>query len=201
MTIVRLLLIIATIGMVAPGVEFGLAGDKKPMETNPKVAMETSLGTITISLWEEKAPKTVENFLRYVDEGFYDGTIFHRVIDGFMIQGGGMTADMKSKPTHDPIVNEASAELENDRGTVSMARTQVVNSATSQFFINVADNDFLNHKSETPQGFGYAVFGKVTEGMEVVDRIKGVKTTSAGPHRDVPQTPVVIERVYKLDSE
>lgn len=193
--------IISTIGIVTLGIQFGMAGEKTRMETNPKIAMETSLGTITVALWAEKAPKTVANFLRYVDEGFYDGTIFHRVIDGFMIQGGGMTPDMESKTTHEPIVNEASSELKNDRGTIAMARTQVVNSATSQFFINVADNTFLNHTAKTPQGFGYAAFGEVIDGMDVVDRIKAVKTTTVGPHRDVPETPVVIERVVRVDAK
>ena len=193
--------IIVTIGIVMPGIQFGIAGEKTRMETNPKIAMKTSLGTITVALWAEKAPKTVANFLRYVDEGFYDGTIFHRVIDGFMIQGGGMTPDMESKTTHEPIVNEASSELKNDRGTIAMARTQVVNSATSQFFINVADNAFLNHTAKTPQGFGYAAFGEVIDGMDVVDRIKAVKTTTVGPHRDVPETPVVIERVVRVDAK
>lgn len=193
--------IISTIGIVTLGIQFGMAGEKTRMETNPKIAMETSLGTITVALWAEKAPKTVANFLRYVDEGFYDGTIFHRVIDGFMIQGGGMTPDMESKTTHEPIVNEASSELKNDRGTIAMARTQVVNSATSQFFINVADNAFLNHTAKTPQGFGYAAFGEVIDGMDVVDRIKAVKTTTVGPHRDVPETPVVIERVVRVDAK
>lgn len=193
--------IIITIGIVTLGIQFGMAGEKTRMETNPKIAMETSLGTITVALWAEKAPKTVANFLRYVDEGFYDGTIFHRVIDGFMIQGGGMTPDMESKTTHEPIVNEASSELKNDRGTIAMARTQVVNSATSQFFINVADNTFLNHTAKTPQGFGYAAFGEVIDGMDVVDRIKAVKTTAVGPHRDVPETPVVIERVVRVEAK
>jgi len=193
--------IIVTIGIVTLGIQFGIAGDKARMETNPKIAMETSLGTITVALWEEKAPKTVANFLRYVDEGFYDGTIFHRVIDGFMIQGGGMTPDMESKTTHEPIVNEASSELKNDRGTIAMARTQVVNSATSQFFINVADNTFLNHTAKTPQGFGYVAFGEVIDGMDVVDRIKAVKTTTVGPHRDVPETPVIIERVVRVEAK
>jgi len=193
--------IIVTIGIVTLGIQFGIAGDKARMETNPKIAMETSFGTITVALWAEKAPKTVENFLRYVDEGFFDGTIFHRVIDGFMIQGGGMTPDMESKATHEPIVNEASSELKNDRGTIAMARTQVVNSATSQFFINVADNTFLNHTAKTPQGFGYAAFGEVIDGMDVVDRIKAVKTTAVGPHRDVPETPVIIERVVRVEAK
>jgi peptidyl-prolyl cis-trans isomerase B (cyclophilin B) len=169
--------------------------------THPKVVMETSEGKIVIALWADKAPVTVKNFLRYTDEKFYDGTVFHRVIGNFMIQGGGMTADMQRKATHEPIKNEASAELKNARGTVAMARTQAVDSATSQFFINVVDNAFLNHKNETPRGFGYAVFGEVVEGMDVVDKIKNVKTTVSGPYRDVPATPVVIKSVRRLASE
>ena len=159
--------------------------------------MKTSEGTIRIELWPDKAPITVKNFLEYVDEGFYDGTIFHRVIDNFMIQGGGFTPDMKQKPTHAPIKNEASAELKNAVGTIAMARTNVVDSATCQFFINVSNNEFLNHKDNTPPGFGYAVFGKVIDGMDVVDKIKKVQTTSTGMFQDVPAKPVVIESVKR----
>jgi peptidyl-prolyl cis-trans isomerase B (cyclophilin B) len=159
---------------------------------NPVVIMETSEGALKIQLWADRAPGTVKNFLRYVDDGFYDGTIFHRVIADFMIQGGGLTPDMKEKKTRDPIKNEASPELKNTRGTIAMARTQLVNSATAQFFINTVDNDFLNHKNKTPAGFGYAVFGEVIDGMDVVDRIRVVKTGSFGPYADVPQKPVVI---------
>ncbi|NSW87937.1 MAG: peptidyl-prolyl cis-trans isomerase [Syntrophobacteraceae bacterium] len=166
--------------------------------TNPVVVMETSEGTIKIELWADKAPGTVSNFLRYVDSNFFDGTIFHRVISDFMIQGGGLTPDMKQKKTGDPIKNEAAAELKNNRGTIAMARTSLVNSATSQFFINVVDNDFLNHRDKTPMGFGYAVFGRVVEGMDVVDRIRQVKTTSFGPHQDVPAIPVMINSVRRL---
>lgn len=166
--------------------------------TNPVVVMETSEGTIKIELWADKAPSTVSNFLRYVDSNFFDGTIFHRVISDFMIQGGGLTPDMKQKKTGDPIKNEAAAELKNNRGTIAMARTSLVNSATSQFFINVVDNDFLNHRDKTPMGFGYAVFGRVVEGMDVVDRIRQVKTTSFGPHQDVPAIPVMINSVRRL---
>jgi peptidyl-prolyl cis-trans isomerase B (cyclophilin B) len=166
--------------------------------TNPVVVMETSEGTIKIELWADKAPGTVSNFLRYVDSNFFDGTIFHRVISDFMIQGGGLTPDMKQKKTGDPIKNEAAAELKNNRGTIAMARTSLVNSATSQFFINVVDNDFLNHRDKTPMGFGYAVFGQVVEGMDVVDRIRQVKTTSFGPHQDVPAIPVMINSVRRL---
>ncbi len=167
--------------------------------TNPVVVLETSKGTIRAELWADKAPKTVENFLRYVDEGFYDGLVFHRVIDGFMIQGGGMTADMKPKPTHEPVRNEASAEAPNESGTLAMARTNDPHSATAQFFINVADNDFLNHKNDTPAGFGYAAFGKVTEGLDVVGAISKVKTRSVGHYDDVPAEPVVIQSVRRAE--
>ena len=160
-----------------------------------KVTIETSKGTITLELDAEKAPETVANFVKYAKDGHYDGTIFHRVIDGFMIQGGGFTKDMNQKPTRAPIRNEAMNGLKNKRGTIAMARTMVVDSATSQFFINLVDNDFLDFQSPTPQGFGYAVFGKVTSGMEVVDAIAKVKTGSAGPHQNVPETPVVIRKV------
>jgi cyclophilin family peptidyl-prolyl cis-trans isomerase len=167
--------------------------------SNPVVVIETSEGNIKVELWADKAPATVKNFLRYVDEGFFDGTIFHRVISNFMIQGGGMTPDMKQKKTRDPIKNEATPELKNERGTIAMARTSLVNSATSQFFINVEDNDFLNQKNTTQAGFGYCVFGKVTEGMDVVEAIKNVKTTSFGPHQDVPATPVMINTIKRAE--
>lgn len=170
-------------------------------ETNPVVIMETSEGTIQIELWADKAPITVKNFLRYVDDGYYDGTIFHRVIADFMIQGGGLTPDMKPKKTRDAIKNEATAELRNDRGTIAMARTNLVNSATSQFFINVVDNAFLNHKDKTPMGYGYAVFGQVVDGMDVVDNIRNVKTTSFGQYQDVPAAPVIITKVKRSDNQ
>ncbi|MBN2466695.1 MAG: peptidyl-prolyl cis-trans isomerase [Deltaproteobacteria bacterium] len=170
-------------------------------EANPMVILETTEGAITIELWPEKAPITVENFLNYVEDGFYDGTVFHRVIDGFMIQGGGFTADMQQKNTKPPIKNEAAADLKNDRGTIAMARTNVVDSATAQFFINHKDNDFLNHQNETPQGYGYAVFGKVVAGMDVVDKIATVKTGGMGFHRDVPVTPVAITSAKRLTAE
>ena len=150
---------------------------------NPVVVMKTSEGVIRIELWPDKAPATVKNFLQYVDEGFYNGTIFHRVIDGFMIQGGGFIPDMTQKPAHAPVKNEASADLKNDTGTIAMARTNVVDSATAQFFINVADNAFLNHRDNSPGGFGYAVFGKVVSGMDVVNKIKGVATQTPGSFR------------------
>jgi cyclophilin family peptidyl-prolyl cis-trans isomerase len=163
--------------------------------------METSEGTVKIELWADKAPGTVTNFLRYVDDASFDGTIFHRIIPDFMIQGGGLTPDMKPKKTRDPIKNEASPDVKNERGTLAMARTSLVNSATSQFFINVVDNPFLNQKNKTPTGFGYCVFGKVIEGMDVVDRIKDVKTVSFGQHENVPAMPVVIVSIKRLASE
>jgi len=159
------------------------------------ITIQTSEGTIKADLDEEKAPITVENFMRYVDDGHYDGTIFHRVIPSFMIQGGGFSADMKQKPVKAPIRNEAGNGLTNDRGTLAMARTSVVDSATSQFFINTADNAFLNHRGETPDAFGYAVFGKVVDGLDVVDRIEKLPTGRAGHHDDVPVKPVVIQSI------
>jgi cyclophilin family peptidyl-prolyl cis-trans isomerase len=167
---------------------------KAPM----KVKLTTSMGPITVQLDKEKAPVSAENFAKYVDSGHFNGTIFHRVIDGFMIQGGGFTKDMAQKPTQPPIKNEAGNGLKNDKYTLAMARTNVVNSATAQFFINVKDNDFLNHTDETDRGFGYAVFGKVVEGKDVVDKIAKVATSNAGPHQNVPTTPVVIEKAECL---
>jgi peptidyl-prolyl cis-trans isomerase A (cyclophilin A) len=157
-------------------------------ETN-MIILSTSLGDITIELFDAEAPVTVENFLQYVDDGFFDGTIFHRVIPGFMLQGGGFTADMKEKKNRPPIKNEAGNGLKNERGALSMARTQEINSATSQFFINIKDNAFLDHGS---RDFGYAVFAKVTDGMEIVDQIASVATGNKGMHQDVPIEPVVI---------
>ena len=157
--------------------------------------IETSMGTVTLELDEAKAPATVANFVRYAKEGFYDGTVFHRVIDGFMIQGGGFTGDMEQKATHEAIANEATNGLKNVRGTIAMARTMVVDSATSQFFINLVDNDFLDFRSPTPQGFGYAVFGRVTDGMDVVDAIAKVRTGSVGGFQDVPVEPVLIRKI------
>ena len=163
------------------------------------VQMDTNHGTIMLELDAENAPNTVANFLTYAKEGFYDGTIFHRVISNFMIQGGGFTEDMNQKTTHDPIANEANNGLKNDNGTIAMARTGDPHSATAQFFINVKDNDFLNFSSETPQGWGYAVFGKVTEGMDVVEKIKDVPTTTKGPYQDVPSETVIIEKVTVVE--
>ena len=156
------------------------------------VKLHTNLGTITLELDAEKAPKTVENFLQYVRDGFFDGTIFHRVIDGFMIQGGGFEPGMTQKPTGGEIENEAANGLKNEAYTIAMARTPNPNSATAQFFINIANNSFLNFTAPTPQGYGYAVFGKVVEGMDVVDKIKKVKTGSRSGHQDVPLEDVVI---------
>ncbi len=158
------------------------------------VKLHTNFGVITLELDAEKAPVTVENFLAYVESGHYDNTVFHRVIDGFMIQGGGFEPGMKQKDTREQIKNEADNGLKNLKGTVAMARTQAPHSATAQFFINVADNDFLNHRSPDLQGWGYCVFGKVSEGMDVVDEIRKVKTGSSGFHQDVPKEDVIIER-------
>lgn len=158
------------------------------------VKLTTNFGDITLELYSEKAPITVANFLKYVEDGFYDGLIFHRVIDNFMIQGGGFDTAMKQKSTEAPIKNEADNGLSNDQYTVAMARTSVPDSASSQFFINVKDNDFLNFTAPNPSGWGYCVFGKVVAGMDVIDKIKTVKTTMRGGHQDVPETPVVIEK-------
>lgn len=167
--------------------------------SNPMVLLETSLGDILVELYEDKAPKTVANFLRYVDEEFYDGLIFHRVINGFMIQGGGMNVMMKEKETHEPIPNEANNGLKNELGTLAMARTQAPHSASSQFFINVKDNAFLDFKSETPDGWGYCVFAKVVEGMETVDKIKKVRTKTVGYHADVPVDLVTINSARRFE--
>ena len=162
-----------------------------------KVIMKTSMGDIHLELDNKKAPKTVENFLNYVDAKFYDGTIFHRVIDGFMIQGGGFTPDMNQKTAKAPIKNEADNGLKNDLGTIAMARTGDPHSATAQFFINVKDNDFLNYRSSDTRGWGYAVFGKVTKGMDVVNKIKAVETQNVKQFQNVPKEPVVILSVTK----
>jgi cyclophilin family peptidyl-prolyl cis-trans isomerase len=187
----RKLVLFAAILLLACGVAFG--AETAPKGGKPVVRFETSMGVIKVELYPEKAPITVANFLTYVREGYYDGLIFHRVIRDFMIQGGGFTREMKEKgKTRPPIKNEADNGLKNDRGTLAMARTQVVDSASAQFFINTVNNDFLNHRAKTPQGYGYAVFGKVTEGMDVVDKIRAVPTGSSGMHQDVPKQPVVI---------
>ncbi len=162
---------------------------------NPRVQMETTMGTVVLELDTEKAPATVANFLAYVKDGFYNGTIFHRVINDFMIQGGGFTPDMKQKTTRNPIPNEASNGLKNAVGTIAMARTNAPHSATSQFFINVKDNPFLDHRSKTPRGWGYCVFGKVIKGLEVIKSIEKVATGVKSGHRDVPVKPVEIKRM------
>ena len=165
-----------------------------------KVRLNTTQGPIVIELDEENAPASSANFLQYVREGHYDNTVFHRVIDGFMIQGGGMEPGMKQKATRAPIANEAGNGVKNRKYTVAMARTSDPHSATAQFFINVADNDFLDHKGPSPQGWGYAVFGKVVEGTDIVDKIKGVKTGRSGMHQDVPVDDVVITKAEAISS-
>jgi cyclophilin family peptidyl-prolyl cis-trans isomerase len=188
--------LIMAIGMF---VLVGLAAVPQSAEANPKVLMKTSMGDITLELNLDKAPISVKNFMKYVKSGHYKGTIYHRVIANFMIQGGGFTKDMNKKGGTDaPIKNEATNGLKNKKGTVAMARTSVVDSATDQFFINVVDNDFLNHRNTSSSGFGYAVFGNVIKGMDVVDKIRVVKTTSHGSYQDVPATPVIIESVTEI---
>jgi peptidyl-prolyl cis-trans isomerase B (cyclophilin B) len=175
----------------------GTSLGQEKANTNPQVVLETTKGEIVLELYADKAPLTVKNFLDYIEAGFYSKTIFHRVIPGFMIQGGGFSRDMQKKPTQTPIKNEAFNGLKNDRGTIAMARTQAPHSASSQFFINTVDNAFLNYKSQTMSGWGYAVFGKVVKGMEVVDAISKVATGIQGRFRDVPKTPVEIIKVRK----
>ena len=170
------------------------AGDSKMT-----VEMQTNHGTIVLELDAKRAPKTVENFIQYAKDGYYDGTVFHRVRPGFMIQGGGFEVDMNQKPTRDPVKNEADNGLKNETGTIAMARTNDPHSATAQFFINVKDNTFLNHSSPSPQGWGYCVFGRVTDGMDVVHAIEKVATGNKGFHQDVPVTDVIIEKVTVLE--
>lgn len=179
--------------VLAMAVMAGESGADDAKKKNPVVVLDTSMGEIHLELNREKAPLTVENFLQYVKDKHYDGTIFHRVIPDFMIQGGGFTPSMDQKKSRSPVKNEANNGLKNERGTIAMARTQVVDSATAQFFVNLKNNEFLNHQDETARGYGYAVFGKVTKGMDVVDKIAGVKTGNRGPHGDVPLEPVVIK--------
>ena len=183
--------------LIVIGVSLAAGAADKPGD-NPKVVLDTSKGKIVLELYLQMAPETVVNFLGYVDAKFYDGTIFHRVIPNFMIQGGGFTADMQRKPGKGPIKNEADKGLKNDRGTIAMARTGDPHSATAQFFINSINNNFLNHKNKTQQGWGYAAFGKVIEGVDVVDAISAVKTTKQGGFRDVPVEPVVIVTAARL---
>lgn len=189
LTILTILLVLLAIPLAA----FADHQAAKP----PVVVMETTMGTIKIELFPKQAPVTVANFLQYVRDGFYNGLIFHRVIPGFVIQGGGFEPGMKKRPTRPPIANEANNGLKNKRGTLSMARTMVVNSATSQFFINLKDNPSLDHRANSPYLFGYAVFGKVTTGMDVVDKIAAVPTITKGPYRNVPEKDVVIEKAYE----
>jgi len=204
--IVRALQVAAFAGAVS--VSLAAEGEAQPAQKkeaaptavaeSTKVVIETSLGTIKAELWADKAPVTVANFLKYTDDKFFDGLIFHRVISGFMIQGGGFSPDMRQKrPTYDPIKNEAKSDVKNVRGTLAMARTGVIDSATSQFFINLVDNGFLDHKDDTDRGFGYCAFGKVTEGMDVVDAIAKVATGNANQHQNVPNVPVVIKSVRR----
>jgi cyclophilin family peptidyl-prolyl cis-trans isomerase len=162
------------------------------------IRFETTLGNFTVELYDDKAPVSAENFLKYVDEGFFDGTVFHRIVPGFVIQGGGFTEDMTQKKNHPPIKNEADNGVKNTRGTLSMARTNDINSATSQFFVNLKDNDFLDH---TRGNFGYAVFGKVTEGMDVIDKIAAVKTGRRRGFEDVPLDPVIMASVRRADKK
>ncbi|MEW6444449.1 MAG: peptidylprolyl isomerase [Pseudomonadota bacterium] len=171
------------------------------MSSQPRIKISTRLGDIVVELNAEAAPKTVANVLTYVDEGFYDGTLFHRVIPGFMIQGGGLTPDMGNKPNHAPIENEATNGLPNVRGSIAMARTPNPHSATSQFFINLKDNAFLNYTSPTPNGWGYCVFGKVVEGMHVVDAIAAEPTGMRAGHADVPREDVLIDSVTRIETE
>jgi peptidyl-prolyl cis-trans isomerase A (cyclophilin A) len=174
------------------------AGSALAAEHNPTAVIETSMGNVKVELFQKEAPISVKNFLDYAKSGFFNGTVFHRVIPGFMIQGGGMTPDLMPKETKAPIKNEASNGLKNDRGTLAMARTSVVDSASSQFFINVTNNDFLNHRGNSPQAYGYAVFGKVISGMDVVDKIASTRTGMQNGMADVPVTPVVIKSVKIL---
>ncbi len=188
----QIILGLAALGLVA----LALPAAGSNTAAKPRVALETSKGEIVLELEPDKAPKTVENFLSYVESGFYGGTIFHRVIQGFMIQGGGFTADMKQKPTRSPVVNEAATGLSNERGTIAMARTNDPDSATSQFFINTVDNPNLDYRSAGSPG--YTAFGRVVEGMDVVDAIAGVATGRRGMYQDVPTEPVVIEKATVL---
>ena len=165
----------------------GVAAAQTAAAAGPQVELKTNRGAIVIELYPDKAPKTVANFLQYVKDGQYNGTVFHRAIDGFMIQGGGFDRDMKQRPTRAPVDNEAANGLKNDYGTIAMARTSDPHSATAQFFINVKNNDFLNFREPTAQGYGYTVFGKVVSGMDVVDKIAKVPTSNAGPHQNVPR--------------
>ncbi len=186
--------LLALLALTALGTGAALAAD-------PRVELKTNRGSIVIELNQAKAPKTVANFLQYVKDGHYNGTVFHRVIDGFMVQGGGFDKDMRQKPTRAPVESEAANGLKNDYGTIAMARTPDPHSASAQFFVNVKNNDFLNYREPTPQGYGYTVFGKVVSGMDIVDRIAKVPTGNAGPHQNVPREPVVIESATILPAK
>jgi len=189
------LVLICVMGSFLLGAAYSTAGE------NPRVLIRTSEGDITLELYPDKAPASVENFLAYVNEGFYEGVIFHRVIKNFMIQCGGFDKDFNRKETHPPIVNEAANGLKNKRGTISYARTGVINSATSQFFINHKDNPFLDHTGDSPQEYGYAVFGKVIDGMDIVDKIAGTKTHTYRGLQDVPVKKVVIKKAEVITAE
>jgi len=189
-----LLLLVAALAAGEPAPPTPPAKPPAATVKNPRVVLETSKGKIVLELYADKAPKTVENFLTYVKAGFYDGTIFHRVIEGFMIQGGGMTAELREKQARDPIPNEAGNGLKNARGTIAMARKPDPGSATAQFFINTVENPFLDHKDETPRGFGYAVFGKVISGMDVVDAIARSPVATKQGYENVPVDPIVIKK-------
>ena len=189
---------VSTLAQRGLGLVFLLLTAVPVWAANPVIELSTSLGPIRIELYADKAPKTVANFLQYAKERFYDGTIFHRVIPGFMVQGGGFTSDMEQKKTREPIANEAQIGLKNTTGTIAMARTSNPHSATAQFFINVADNEFLNFTGPTQQGFGYCVFGRVTEGMDVVNQIVATPTGNRSGHQNVPLKPIVIKSVRVL---
>ncbi len=193
-----LMLGISGCGASEPGTQTVSTTPAAGQPNNPRVLIETDKGNITVEVFPTQAPRSAANFLRYVKSGFYDGLMFHRVIPGFMIQGGGMLPDMSEKPNGTPILNEAGNGLMNLRGTLAMARTGDPHSATSQFFINVKDNAFLNHRGESIEGWGYAVFGQVVDGMDVVDAIVEVPRGNRGPHGDVPIEPIVMHRVSVL---
>lgn len=193
-----LLLSLAALSLAAAPAALAQEGEPASAPANPRIRFETSKGAFTLELYPEKAPLTVENFLGYVDSGQYEGTILHRVIPDFMIQGGGFTEDLTQKPTGPPVRNEADNGLSNDRGTVAMARTSNPHSATAQFFVNVADNHYLNHTAPDFNRYGYTVFGRVVEGMDVVDAISKVPTTARGPYQNLPVEPVVIRTVKRL---
>ena len=191
-TALRKLLALLALSTLASGAAFA---------ADPRVELKTNRGAIVIELNQAKAPKTVANFLQYVKDGHYNGTVFHRVIDGFMVQGGGFDKDMKQKPTRATIENEAANGLKNDYGTIAMARTPDPHSASAQFFINLKNNEFLNFREATPQGYGYTVFGKVVSGMDIIDKIAKVPTGNAGPHQNVPREPVIVESASILPAK